>query len=392
MINLTDFKDILISKSGGKPLGKVSNFYSIAWQAMNKVKKNVDLPSAMRTAQLTNPVYTDIQIYPLPADMGLNAIVNLRPIVPDSSYYDFANLNQRQLKNEIKFNNASKLYGIRNINGVQYLVINDVTTTPVTIQACDSLTAGGAVAVLGVSTSLAVDPLQKIAGAGSFSFASGIGATNGLDGTLLAAIDLSEQRDIIGYAFLPTLTNISGVQFSLGQDNTNYFTGSTATDFFGNALALGWNLIRIPKTSFTVGAGAPTWTNVDYWKYQIIGTLAVATAGFRFDSFVANVGALYEIDFYSDYQFQTLAGTRIAKPTLDTDNIIISGDEIDLYTDQFIEIMSVDLKQQGVQVDLLQYGGNKLLNSYEMFKFKFPSQRQLMKTVYGANPQRRVNE
>ncbi len=394
MVSITDFKDVLISKSGGKPLSKVSNFYSILWQAMSKVKKNVDLPSAMRTVQLTNPVYSDVRMYPLPSDISLNGIVALRPIVPDDSYYDFTNLNQRQFNNEVKFdyNSLSKMYGIRNINGVQYLLINDITTTPVTIQTCESLTALGTVTALGVSTSLAIDPLQKVAGSGSFSFSTGIGSVNGLEGTLLSPIDLSAQRDILGWVYLPTITNVSGIQFGLGQDSSNYFSGAIATDFFGNALKVGWNLVRIPVSSFSVTAGAPTWTGVDYWRVEIAGTAVAATAGFRIDSLTANLGELFEIDYYSDYQFITAAGTRIVKPTQDTDLIVISGDEVDLFTDQFIEIMTVDLKQQGVTIDFQAYGGNKLLAGYEMFKFKFPSQRQLMKTVYGTNPQGRINE
>lgn len=393
MVSITDFKDILISKSGGKPLSKVSNFYSILWQAMSKVKKNCDLPSAMRTVQLTNPIYSDVRMYALPNDISLNGIVALRPIVPDDTYYDFTNLNQRQFNNEVKFdyNSISKLYGIRNINGVQYLLVNDITTTPVLIQSCESLTAMGTVALIGVSTTLALDPLQKVAGSNSFSFSSGIGSANGLEGTLLAAIDLSAQNDMLIWAYLPTVTNVTGLQLSLGQDSSNYFSGSVATDFFGNALKVGWNLIKVPKTSFSVTAGAPTWTGVDYWRYEVIGALAVATAGFRIDSFVGNLGELFEIDYYSDYQFVSAAGTRLVKPTQDTDLIIIGGDELDLFTDQLIEIMTVDLKQQGVTVDYQAYGGNKLLASYEAFKFKFPSQRQLVKTVYGTNPQGRIN-
>lgn len=392
MILLSDFKDILISKSGGKPLSKVSNFYSIAWQAMNKMKKNVDLPSAMRTVQITNPVYSDVRMYPLPADLVLNGIVTLRPIVPNDTYYDFSNLNQRQFNVEEKFNPDGKRYGIRNIDGKQYLLINDVTTEAVTIQPCDSLTANGTVAALGVSSGVVLDTLQHISPSASFSFSNGVGSVNGMEGTLITAVDLSGQNDILAYVYLPTLTNVSGVQFSFGQDVSNYYSASTAVDFFGNALALGWNLVRLPKTSFSITAGAPTWTGVDYWRYEVIGTFAVATAGFRLDSLVANIGALYEIDYYSDYQFQSPAGARLYKPTSDTDYIVISGDELDLYTDQFIEIMTVDLKQQGVQVDYQQYGGNKLLASYLDFKMKFPSQRQLMTTQYGTNPRARVNE
>ncbi len=392
MITLSSFKDILISKSGGKPLSKVSNFYSIAYQAMTKMKARVDIPSAMRTVQLTNPVYSDVKLYPLPADMGLNAIVNLRPIVPDVSYYDFSHLNQRQLKNEVKFSPVSPLYGVRNINGVQYLMINEETTEPIVVQSCDSLTAMGAVNLLGTATDLAVDELQKVTGGGSFSFGVAAGATNGIDGTLDATIDLSEQNDLLAYVFLPTLTNVTGVQLGFGQSNTDYFTGSTAVDFFGNALAVGWNLVRIPKSSFAIGAGAPSWSGVAYWRYRVLGTMTVATGGFRIDSIVANIGALFEIDYYSDYQFATAAGARTVKPANESDLIIISGDEIDLYTDQFIEIMAVDLKQQGVNVEYQVYGGNNLKANYEAFKMKFPSQRQLMTTTYGSRPQGRVNE
>ena len=160
-ISLASFKDIMISKSGGKPLSKVSNFYSLVYQTMVKVKAQVDLPSSMRTVQLTNPVYTDIKIYPLPADMSLNGIVNLRPIIPNDTYFDFSNINQRQLKVQQKFSPSSQLYGVRNINGVQYLVINDVTTSQVVVNSCDSLTANGTTTALGVATSLALDGLQK---------------------------------------------------------------------------------------------------------------------------------------------------------------------------------------------------------------------------------------
>lgn len=359
---------------------------------MFKVKKNVDLPSSMRTVQLTNPVYSDLKMYPLPTDLTLNGIVNLRPITPDDSYYDFTNLNQRQFKVEEKFNNSSKRYAIRNINGVQYLLIHDTTTDPTIIQPFDSLTANGSIGAIGAVTAISVDGLQKVSGGASLTFSTGAGSSNGVSGTLLTALDLSTQNDIIAYVYLPTLSNVSGVTLRLGQSVGSYFQGTAATDFFGNAFVVGWNLVRIPKASFSVGAGAPTWTGVLYWGYEIVGTLVGIISGWRIDSLVANLGALFEIDYYGDNQFQDVTGTRIAKPSVDTDQIIISGDEIDIFTDQFIELMTVDLKQQGATIDFQEYGGNKLLASYENFKFKFPSQRQLMTTGYGSHPAGRVNQ
>jgi hypothetical protein len=386
MISIQNFKDILISKSGGKPLGKVANFYALCYQAMTAVKTKVDLPSSMRTAQLVNPVYSNVKMYPLPNDITLDGIINLRPIVADDSYLDFTHVNGRQFVVEDKFNFAKKRLGIRNINGVQYILISDTTTEPLLINPCDSLTSNGTVTAIGATTNVAVDGLQKVSGGASISFSTGTGASNGLEGTLLTPVDLSGQNNLMAYVWVPSLVGFTGVKLSFGQDNGNYFSGSTATDFFGNAITVGWNLVSIPKTSFAIGAGSPTWTNVDYWRYEVLGTLTGTIANWRIDSIVGQVGALFEIDYYATNQFQDANGNRIEKPQADTDNIIISGDEIDLFTNQFIEIMTIDLKQQGSGADYQEYGGNKLILKYEEFKFKFPSLRQLKTTQYAGKP------
>lgn len=385
-ISITDFKDILLSKSGGKPISKLSNFYSLLFQAMNKVKKNVDLPSAIRTTQLTNPIYSDITEYPLPTDIGLNAIIYLRPINPDNSYYDFTNLNTRQLLIEQKYN-KTKRYTVRYKNGVPYLVIDEETTAPTLINACDSTTANGVAGVVGASTNVEVDTLQQFSGSGALSFTVGVGSSNGIDITGFTAVDLSSQKDILAYVYLPSITNVTGVKISLGQSIAAYNQASTNQDFFGAALKVGWNLIRIPKASFAVGAGSPTWGNVNFLRYEIVGTIVTPVSGFKLDSVVGQIGALYEIDYYSENNFVTAAGVYINKPTTDTDSIALTtADEQDLFTDQFIEIMAVDLKQQGATVDYQAYGGNNLKASYEMFKFKYPSQRQLVTTKYGSRP------
>lgn len=386
MISITNFKDILISKSGGKPLSKVSNFYSICYQAMIKVKAKVDLPSSMRTVQLTNPVYTAINNYPIPVDASLDAISMIRPITPDITYIDFTNINGRQLRTEQKFSTLRKLYALRNINGIQTLLINDVTTEPVVVHNCESVTANGTITAVGATTNVVANELQKVVGNASIGFDVGAGASNGLEDTGMTSVDLSEQNDILYFLYVPSITNLTGVRLSLGQSAGAYNQATVTTDFFGNALAQGWNLLRIAKTSFAVGAGVPTWTGVVYFKLEILGTYVTPVTGWALDSIVGQIGALYEIDYYSDYQFVDLSGARIIKPSADTDSILISGDEIDLFLDQFIELMAVDLKQQGVAVEYQVYGGTNLKIHYEEFKLRHPSERQLMTTQYASRP------
>lgn len=385
MLQISNFKDIILSKAGGKPLGKIPNFYSMLFQAMTELRSKTDIPSSIRTTQLTNPIYSDVDTYPLPIDVTLGGIINLRPITADDSFYDFNRLGQRQYKVEQKYNVANR-YATRNINGVQYLMLNNTTTSPTIINTCDSLTANGTVGLFGLATNLLSDSLQKVAGIASISFQANIGASNGIQITGMTAINASSLNDFLAYVYLPTLTNVTGVRLSYGQSASAYYTASIATDFFGNALSLGWNLIKIPKTSFGVGAGSPNWTSVTFLRAEILGTFATAVDGFRFDAFSVQSGSLYEIDYYSNYQFQSMAGTRLDKPTADTDYIIVTDDELSLFLGFFLEIMSVDLKQSGAVIDVQEYGGARLIEKTAEFKIKFPSQRQLPTTNYGYRP------
>ena len=84
-------------KTGGKPVSKIPNFYSMLYQAMLMVKSQVDLPSSIRTQQLVNPIYSDVDYYVVPSDLGMMAIINLRPIKPDTSYYDYHNFHNVNL-------------------------------------------------------------------------------------------------------------------------------------------------------------------------------------------------------------------------------------------------------------------------------------------------------
>lgn len=386
-ISITDFKDLMLSKAGGKPLAKISNFYSLLFQAMIKVKSNVDMPSMIRNVQLTNAVYTDVHQYSLPTDISLNGIIALRAIEPDDTFDDFKHLNMRQSLIEQKYGKLNRL-AIRYTNGIPYLLLDTETTSPLVVNACESLTANGTPAVIGATTAIAVDDVQKISGDGSLTFTVGVGASNGIQITGMTAVDLSAKRDILAYVYLPTLTNVTGIKIGVGQNATAYYTsGTITTDIFGNSLKTGWNLVKVVRTSMTVGAGVPAFTGVVYMRYEVIGTFAATVSDFKIDSVVGQIGALYEIDYYSEYGFKNIAGTYIVKPTVDTDYISLStAEEINLFTDQFTEVMTADLKQSGAVSDIKVYGGEGLKVEYEKFKFKYPSQRQLATTTWANRP------
>lgn len=391
MISITNFKDLILSKSGGKPVSKIPNFYSMLFEAMIELKSNVDLPSAIRTMSLPNPIYTDVDNYVLPSDIAINGIINVRPVDnTDLSYYDMTAIGQRQFKVEEKYRNSSSTvfnptYAPRFNNGIQSLLLAATTTPPLLINNCESLTVGGTWALFGVAQDLMLDTFIKAVGNASIGFSCGIGSSNGVQVSGMPVVDITNQNDLLLFVNLPTVTGVTGLRYSVGQNTSNYYSGTVTTDFFGNPLQAGQNLIRIPKLSLAVGAGAPTYL-ITFARLEVLGTFAAITTGFRVDNLVAQVGAMYEMDYYSDFQFVTAAGVRIVKPTIDTDNILLSNDEIKLFKNQFVEIAAVDLKQSGAAIDVAEYGGNKLLRQYEDFKFKYPSQRKLITTQYANRP------
>jgi len=388
MIQISTFKDIMSSKIGGKPVAKMANFYSTLYEAMLKVKSNVDLPSSIRTQQLTNPVYSDISKYVIPTDLGMQGIINLRPIIADDSFYDYSNFSQRQFVIENKFDTGEfvKRYAIRYQDGVPYLNFSGTGTAPVVISDCESLTSNGTWGVYGVASDIGADSLQVYAGTASLAFTVNAGGAQGIQNSTLASVDLNEKNDIFFAVYLPTTTGVTGVRMSLGQSTGAYYTGTATTDFFGNAIKTGWNLIKISKTSFTAGVGSPTWTGVVFARFEILGTFTTSTSGFRLDNLVSNVGVLMELDYYSDYSFASSSMAFKDFPTLDSDYIVMDGTELPLLINQFIEIASVDLKQAGAGVDYNAYGGKVLKDMYEDFRIQYPSQRQLMITKYSNRP------
>lgn len=412
-ISITNFRNFLLSKTGGKPLSKVQNFYALLSETMLRCKAQVDFPSSIRTIQLTNPIYSDVNIYPLPSDISLNAIINLRQQPQNTNYYDFTNMNARQALIENKFNyvnnggagggigpngeilpatpgdfgrtQAPRL-AIRYKNGVPYLFVDVQTTAPVLVNSCTSLTENGTVTGLANTYNVHIDMLQMMSQNGSIGFSAGIGTYNGIEIAGMQSVDLSEQLVLQAYVYIPSLTYLTALELRFGTDNLNYYSGQTTQDFFGNSLQVGWNLISIPIENFTP-TGSPDWSAVTFTSLVLQGNYIDPIVGFNVDTIVGNFGALFELDYYSDANFQSVTGTFKELPTTDTDYILLTtADEQNLFLNQMVEIITTDLKQSGASIDFQSYGGTRLQKEYDDFRIKYPSQRQLVTTQYHNRP------
>lgn len=379
-IPLSTLKNALLSKTGARALSSINNLNSVFYEVVSTMRSNVDLPSSIRVQQLTQPLYTTPNAYILPTDFDLEALVQLRPVTKDTlqQYYNME--YPAQFLVERRTNRLS----IQHKDGDQYLLSSVITTQPLVIHSCDDNTSNGVWVAGGNVTNVKTDTLQKIQGKGSISFDVGLLTTNYIENTTISPVDITPYKTILLWIYMPSVpTALTSFTLCLGQDASNYYSASVAQTFFGTGIAQGWNLLSLSVDNFTA-TGTPTWTNVDYCRLIVDGNFSTGLAGIKLDSIIANVGELFEIEYYSTYQFLGLDGTRKMMPTEASDSIILHDKEYPLFLRQFSEITGVDIRPASAGMEVNVYGGNSIQRMYQMFREKYPSRKMIQATDYGS--------
>lgn len=379
-IPLSTLKNALLSKTGARALSSINNLNSVFYEVVSTMRSNVDLLSSIRVQQLTQPLYTSPNAYILPQDFDLEALVQLRPVTKDTvqQYYNME--YPAQFAVERRTNRLS----IAHKDGDQYLLSSVITTQPLVIQSCEDNTSNGAWVAGGNATNVQADTLQKIQGRGSISFDVGLLTNNYIENTTISPVDVTPYKAILFWVYMPSVpTALTGFTVRLGQNDTNYYSASVAQTFFGTNITQGWNLFSIPTSNFTA-TGSPTWTGVDYCRFTVNGNFATAIAGVKIDSIIANIGELFEIEYYSTYQFVGIDGARKMIPNEASDSIILHDKEYPLFLRQFSEITGVDIRPASAGMEVNVYGGNSIQRMYQMFREKFPSRKMIQATDYGS--------
>lgn len=379
-IPLSTLKNALLSKTGARALSSIGNLNSVLYEVISTMRLNVDLPSSIRVQQLTQPLYTSPNAYILPNDFDLEALIQLRPVTKDvlQQYYNM------EYPSQFLIERKTNRLAISHKDGEQYLLSSVQTTAPITIHSCEDNTTNGTWVAGGNVTNVEADTLQKIQGKGAISFDVGNLTNNYIENTTITPVDLTPYKSVLFWVYLPSVPDgLTGFTVRVGQDSVNYFSGSVSQTFFGTAIAQGWNLFSIGIENM-VATGLPALSGVDYVRLTVDGNLSVATKGFKLDSIIANIGEMFEIEYYSTYQFIGLDGTRKIMPNQASDSIILHDKEYPLFLRQFSEITGVDIRPASAGMEVSVYGGNSLQRQYMAFKERYPSRRMMQMTDYGS--------
>jgi len=377
----------------GRPIDKIPDLYSTMFEAMIALKAKVDLPSAIVVSELAQPIYSNRKIYPLPADCANDAIVAVRPIIPNTQgIYDFERRTSRQYDLETAYDSSiTDIHAVRHKDGEQYLALAEGTTEPLVIHDCESVSENGTWTGVGGLTDIELEKRYIKAGSNALRFTINPNAgVNGIENISLEAQNLSTYKNVLLYLYIPnTILDadlFTGIDIRIGTDANNYFSFTVTQDFFGNNLQKGrYNLLSVVLETPTTTIGTPSLSNTQYVAVLAnIDSAVTERKWFILDSIQADTGSIYEVEYYSNLQFlDTSTNTRLRMPTKDADSVVLNDEEFNLYKMVLVDILATDLRQASAGVDIQQYGGEMLQNAINEFTFLYPSKRQVKVTEYG---------
>lgn len=379
-------KTTITSRLHGTTLNKLSDFYTLCRDAAELVLARLDPAETVRKSVLTNPVYDRIYDYALPDDF--KAPSDLKKQAQSPGYNDNSSLSRtfsRQFNNRKQDNSFAVVWE----NSVQFLRFTKALNTPALIDKADSLTENGTWTVGGNASNLDLDTLNFIAGSGSLK------------------ADVSSPGAVVN-AIL-----------RIGNDSSNYYSKTITAGHF-EAFKVGWNLCRF-DLSTAVLTGTVDMENIDYIRLTVtyntnqtayfektltnpidlsdnylsdgavfgyvnfnsITSLSVL----RIDNLTANLGTLYDLNYYSNYIFRSAAGTWIEQPTADTDLLNLSAVSYKIFEAELCRIITQQIQGSMGAFDFAYWnlqleGDDDREGLYDQYLTQFPSERIDGQTSY----------
>lgn len=330
-ITVAQFKNDIAPKMKGTSIREVKDFYGTAAGASNRVLSRLNPACTIRTVTMQTPFYDNVVDYPLATDY--KDMIDIRPQVNrlKAGNSEFSQTTPKQFLTKLTSNSFSIRWNnmIRTLRS-QILPIGNVAT----MDEFDGSTSNGLWVASADASGLYEEPLNFVQGNGALgmnlSGATGIGT---ITNTTAAITDLSALRyedDSMLYYYIPLGYSSRFTSFSLvrGSDASNYVKASVTTKADGTAFTDGWNFLLF-KWGTATKVGTPDDTKNTYRQFNINYSIGTAINNCLIDAWTDSLGALYEMEYYSEYMFRDgTTGAWKQAPTSDSDLVNV---DINLY-------------------------------------------------------------
>jgi len=368
---IADLATDVSRKLHGTNINKLEGEFSLYDEAARAVLNDVDFYETQKTAQIANAIYTDIYDYALPTDLKGNKIMDIRPQVK-RGLEDYPrqtstlNFDRRKLLQDFTIKNNARVRTLRFNADVGNLTV---------LHSMDSITSNGTWTVGDDGSNLTLDSVNFVAGSGSLNFdTSGSTTTVSISNSTMTAVDLGSMEDqgsLFVWVYCPVA--ITSTTLDWGSSSTVYWSDTVTTPQNGT-FQIGWNLIRFDWNGATKTGTADS-SAIDYLKLSLTYD-GNADTDYRVDNFVAQLGEIYEIDYYSKYLFRNASGTDIEEVSASTDtiNLELEGYNVLLY--KVLELAAPQVQAEDAGFDLQLYT-EKYAETKMKYLRKYPSERRI---------------
>lgn len=338
-------KDRVNSGIFGKK-GMLVDFDATINQAARETLNDFDLASTKRRAALAPLLFYGLYDYSAPSDLKAKKVTD----IPGQTHrHDdmlrFVGPEEFDRHKEFKKGH----FTIDDRNGVKVLrIASDVDNLGIEF---NEIQETGWTA-FGVAESVARETSNFIKGSAATSFAlsSSSGTTAGIQNTAITSVDITAYQagdgSMFVYVYLPNIVNITSFSLRYGSSSSDYATVTVTAQHNGEAFEVGWNLLRFDLYGATE-TGTPVFTALDYLAFYMNKDVAkVSETGFIVDWMALKRGKYHYISYYSSFPWISAdLTTRKLNSTLDTDLLVATEDEIDLFIEKGIIVASPDVRE-----------------------------------------------
>lgn len=389
-ITLSQIKEDAGAKLHGNSLNKVpGNFYRHCLEAANRVLNKINPKTTIRSANITNALYSEVYDYLAPSDLKGNKVNDIKVQYGRPNSDTMFASSSREFDIKKYFNSMN----VKEKDGLKFLRISKQLGSNLTLNTCDSETSDGEWVEGGDASGLTINTYQKISGHASLEFnLSGLTGQGGLsvdDMSPKSVEDLSNFGAIFlglfwGYDLLP-----NSVTLKWGSDPSNYFSKTVTTPHEYTTFRNGWNMLRFDFDT-AVETGTVDMTNLTYLDIEIDYPTGNVFNGILLDNIVIARRYPFEVEYYSTHFFRSSGGVYKIIPTADSDIINADTMTYNIFLYELMDILAqITQAEEGAtdrsyfrkQLDMKEAKDGES-GLYEQYNSEYPSESLIESNDY----------
>jgi len=387
--SVNNLKSELTGIFHGTSLDQVQGLDSVIERAARQLLIDLDPQETKRTIPLASQVFTNVWDYPCPPDLKGNRIIDIKPqvhrcpqnVTPQFYGLDFDRL--KMLRKQMTTLDYNSMVRTLRINlpqlpaGVQLGDFNELTGWSATDDAGN----------------FSIDNINYVKHNSSIQFdLSGATGNGTVLYTAVTPLDLSyylNQGYFFVWVYLPTASNFTDVWFAWGSSLNDYYSQTVSLTQQGTAFVDGWNLLAFPWLGATIGG----WPNPKSIKDVAISFDYVgAQTAVRVGSISCQIGAIYDIEYYSDCIFRDATTGAFQSLITDDSNLINLGTEaVNLMLNKTVVFAAQQIQGFNATLSDLPFYEGEYEKGLALYKAMYKSEVLKPRSQYYSMPNPRNN-